>query len=276
MIDLFTVFTKTNLFTTLISIVVAVAPAIFWLVYIYKKDRHEKEPIALLLLLIFGGLLATVTSFVLETISSFGEAYLAVMMPSAVILTTTISAMLVGIIEESSKYFFLKKFSFNRKAFDYTFDGLVYAVYVSLGFALAENLLYVFSYGISVALPRALLTIPAHMSFGVYMGAFYGLAKVYDAMGDSDASKRYARIGLIVAMVLHGVYDALAMLSHLSFFYIAFYVFVVVLDILVYITIMNRQKDDRRIQEIIQERLNYKVPSSIGSDRNQSEKSVEY
>ena len=116
---------------------------------------------------------------------------------------------------------------------NYTFDGLVYAVYVSLGFALAENLLYVFSYGISVALPRALLTIPAHMSFGVYMGAFYGLAKVYDAMGDSDASKRYARIGLIVAMVLHGVYDALAMLSHLSFFYIAFYVFVVVLDILV-------------------------------------------
>ena len=251
MIDLFTIFTNPNTFSIAFSIVVAVAPAIFWLVYIYKKDGHEKEPIPLLLLLIFGGFLATITSFILETISSYGESFLEVTFPRALIILTFISAMMVGIIEEGSKYVFLKLFSWKNKNFDYTFDGIVYAVYVSLGFALTENILYVFSYGLSVVLPRALLTIPAHMCFGVYMGAYYGVSKVYDAMGDINNSKRYAKLGLIIAMVLHGVYDAFAMLSDIQFFATAFYTFVIILDILVYMTIKKRVVDDRRIQDII-------------------------
>ena len=81
-----------------------------------------------------------------------------------------LTAIFVGLIEEGSKFFFLYRFTWKDKAFNYRFDGIVYAVFVSLGFAALENVFYVFNYGTGVALQRALLTIPGHMSFAVYMG----------------------------------------------------------------------------------------------------------
>ena len=89
----------------------------------------------------------------------------------------------------------------------------MYAVFVSLGFAAFENILYVFNYGLSVALPRALLAIPGHMSFSVAMGIFYGRAKCWWARGNDAAAKFNLVLGYLLAVVLHGVYDACAMIG---------------------------------------------------------------
>ena len=234
-----------------VSLLAAALPAIFWMVYIYRKDKIEKEPLPLLLKLIFGGVLATGVAFVLEMISQVIEAPLYDIFANNLAIALFISAMMIGIIEELSKYFFLKKFSWNNANFNYTFDGLVFAVFVSLGFALAENILYVFSYGLSVAVSRAILTIPAHMTFGVFMGADYGTAKIYDAMGETGISKRHRTKGILIAILLHGIYDFLALSSYSPIYTILFFGFVVVLDIIVFLLIRNKSNNDRNIREII-------------------------
>ena len=83
----------------------------------------------------------------------------------------------VAFSEEGAKYFLLKRRTWNSAAFNCQFDGVVYAVFVSLGFALWENISYVLMYGLSTALVRAVTAVPGHACFGVFMGVWYGLAK---------------------------------------------------------------------------------------------------
>ena len=84
------------------------------------------------------------------------------------------------------------------------FDGIVYAVFISLGFALVENILYVFgdSDGASVGILRAVTAVPAHALFGVVMGYHFAIAKF-------EPSHRAIEFVLALAfpILLHGLYD---------------------------------------------------------------------
>ena len=121
--------------------------------------------------------------------------------------------VVVAAVEEGMKFWLLKRRTWNHPAFNYRFDGIVYAVFVSLGFAAYENILYVFHYGLSVALPRALLAVPGHMSFAVCMGIYYGRAKLCAGWGDDLNAQRNLWTGYLFSVFLHGVYDACAMIG---------------------------------------------------------------
>ena len=126
-------------------------------------------------------------------------------------------------------------------SFNYRFDGVVYAVFVSLGFAAFENILYVFRYGLSVALPRALLAIPGHMGFAVFMGCFYGRAKLCESYGDEGGKTINLILGWLSATVLHGIYDSCAMIGS-GASTVVFVVFVV----LMYIVVLRRVDRESR------------------------------
>ncbi|MDD3163413.1 MAG: PrsW family glutamic-type intramembrane protease, partial [Sphaerochaetaceae bacterium] len=130
--------------------------------------------------------------------------------------------------------------------FNYTFDAIVYAVFVSMGFALFENVKYVFGYGLSVALPRAFLAVPGHMGFAVFMGYFYGRAKVAESRGDAKGKTLNLILSYVIAVLLHGFYDATAMMST-SVATILYIVFVVVMYIVVIRLVRKESSDDRRI-----------------------------
>ena len=224
----------------------AVLPAAVLMFYIYRQDRVEKEPGKLLGKLLFGGVLAALASMALE----YGADYLLAMYAEHTSLSVAgfgvLTAASVAVIEEITKFFFLRRFSWNHPAFNYRFDGIVYAVFVSLGFAAFENILYVFFYGgLEVALPRALLAIPAHMSFAVYMGLMYGIAKGYEKHGDDKASLLQTA-GFLMAAILHALYDGSIMVGTPASV-MFFYCFVALLDIMVIITIRRASKYDRRI-----------------------------
>ena len=85
----------------------------------------------------------------------------------------------VAVVEEGTKFLLMKLRTWKNPNFNYSFDGIVYAVSVSLGFAAFENIKYVMNFGLSVALPRAVLAVPGHMGFAVFMGLFYGRAKLF-------------------------------------------------------------------------------------------------
>ena len=123
---------------TIIYVLAAVIPAIFLMWHIYKYDKIEKEPNSLLVKLIFGGVLAGLLAMVLEY--AFGQVLDNMYFHSynAYMVAT---ATMVGLSEEFAKMFFLKRFSWKKPDFNYRYDGIVYAVYVSLGFAAFENIL---------------------------------------------------------------------------------------------------------------------------------------
>ncbi|MBR6350735.1 MAG: PrsW family intramembrane metalloprotease, partial [Firmicutes bacterium] len=120
----------------------------------------------------------------------------------------------VGPAEEGAKYFMLKRRSWRDPEFNCQYDGVVYAVFVSLGFALAENVEYVFMYGLGTALLRAVTAIPGHACFGVFMGIWYGAAKRLENYGNAPASK-FARImSVVMPMLIHGTYDFIATVGY--------------------------------------------------------------
>ena len=189
----------------------AVLPAAVLLIYVYQHDRVEREPTGLLLSLLWKGVLAALCSIVLETI---GQVVLGWLVTPGTLLHTVLTAFLVvAAVEEGTKFFFLKQRTWYDYNFNYRFDAIVYAVFVSLGFAAFENIKYVFHFGLSVALPRAFLSIPGHMAFAVFMGVYYGRAKMRESRGYRMAAKAALAMAYIVSLLLHGFYDACAMIG---------------------------------------------------------------
>ncbi len=194
-----------------IYIFAAVLPAAILLRYVYKTDTVEQEPPGLLARLLLMGVFAALASGVLETL---GETVLnALIDPGSPIYTVVLAFFVVALVEEGMKFVLLKRTTWYHPAFNYRFDGIVYAVFVSLGFAAFENIQYVLHYGLSVALPRALLAVPGHMSFAVFMGLFYGRAKLCEAYDYRRGVRHNLTAGYLVAVFLHGFYDTCAMVG---------------------------------------------------------------
>ncbi len=229
---------------TLIYILAAVLPAVFLMRYIYSKDQADKEPPALLRKLVLLGMASAGVALVIELLwDNF-------LIPNIAFANTTqyaiVSALLVGITEEGCKLFFLYKSTWNNPNFNYRYDGVVYAVFVSLGFALLENIMYVFSYGLSVALSRALLAVPAHMGFAVFMGSFYGRAKIQEVRYSNGGKTINLILGYVTAVFLHTFYDAAAMIgSDVSA--VVYILFVVIMYVVVYLRIRKEANEDRPI-----------------------------
>lgn len=190
-------------------ILAAVLPALLLMLYIYLQDAVEKEPLPLLLRLVGMGALAALAALLLE---GLGQRLLGVLVRPGTALHTLLTAFLViAAVEEGAKLLFLCRRTWEEPNFNYRFDGVVYAVFVSLGFAAFENLRYVFAFGLGVALPRALLAVPGHMGFAVVMGYFYGRARLRENRGRSGRPSLV--MACLLPVALHGVYDACCMLG---------------------------------------------------------------
>ena len=192
-------------YTNPILIAAAVIPAVFLLVHVYRADKLEKEPAPLLISLVLYGIAATFIALLLERFGSWllGRYFPENSTPYNVLMYFGV----VAFSEEGAKYFLLKRRTWNSAAFNCQFDGVVYAVFVSLGFALWENISYVLMYGLSTALVRAVTAVPGHACFGVFMGVWYGLAKRLHGQGKDGASKLCRVLALLLSAFLHGCYD---------------------------------------------------------------------
>lgn len=223
-------------------IVAAVGPAALLLFYIYRKDGVEKEPIGLLMKLIGLGALAAVISGGLEELSiRILDRFISVSNPLYVII---LAFLIVAVVEEGTKYILMKLSTWNHPHFNFRFDAVVYAVFISLGFAAFENIGYVVGYGLTIAPTRALLAIPAHMSFAVFMGFFYGRAKHWSNRGDEGKASNNKALAYLVAVALHGFYDACAMKQTLAST-LLFFAFVIVVDIMMIRTIKKESREDQ-------------------------------
>ena len=190
---------------TMIILTAALLPAILLWLYIWKKDK-QKEPTSWLIKAVLWGVAIIIPVAILESgieAMLFGEGG----KPTSLFDTTTMAFVVAALPEETFKLFALWMVLRKNPYFDEHFDGIVYAVCVGLGFASMENIMYVFGEDdwFSTAIVRALLAVPGHYAFAILMGYYYS---VYHFV---DHSPKVAACVLLVPVMAHGTYDALAM-----------------------------------------------------------------
>lgn len=184
----------------------AVIPPLILLYIIYRMDKLEREPRNLLFSLFLRGVIAMVPILILELI---GDSVIGIFSWSEMLYLFFAYFIIPGFIEEGVKYQVLVRRIWNDPNFNYTFDAIVYAVFVSLGFAAVENIMYVLTSGFSTAVVRAIFSIPGHAMFGVVMGAGLAKAKRLEVQGDFPGAEKAKNHAWILAAVLHGFYDFL-------------------------------------------------------------------
>ena len=227
-----------------VLIAAAVIPAVVLMAYVYREDRLEKEPWPLLLSLLIQGIVSTSLAVFTERLGTrlLGGALSGNTWAYQVIF----NFIVVGLSEEGFKYLLLKRRTWLSPDFNCQFDGVVYAVFVSLGFALWENIDYVVMYGFSAAMVRSVTAVPGHACFGVFMGAWYGLARRFENYGEAVKSQRCRRLAVICPVLLHGMYDLIATVES-SPFSGAFVGFILALFLAAFLTIRRLSRQDRYI-----------------------------
>lgn len=222
----------------------SVLPSIVLFIFVWKKDKIEKEPPKLLLKLFLFGALSTVSAMILGEI--FTVITLEFIYEDTLTFAIIDNFILTALIEEGGKYFVLKKCTWKHKAFNYTFDGVIYAVCASLGFATLENILYVVGDGLSTAILRALLAVPGHVIDALYMGCYYGIAKYEEALGNTKQSKSNLKKALLVPVLIHGFYD-FCLSDESGLFLIVFLVFEIIITIKAVKKLKSLSKEDKMI-----------------------------
>ncbi|MBQ8075666.1 MAG: PrsW family intramembrane metalloprotease [Oscillospiraceae bacterium] len=225
-----------------ILIAAAIIPAIFLMVKVYRSDRLEQESPSMLWVLVRAGIFSALIALVLERV--FSEVLTLIVPMNHPMYTVLLYFVVVAVSEEGAKYFMLRRSSWNSAEFNCQYDGVVYAVFVSLGFALWENISYVMHYGFSTALVRAVTAIPGHTSFGVFMGVFYGIARREENAFSHDRSMLYRVLAVLIPILLHGAYDYIASTESSSWYFVAF---IAVLFAVSYWLISKMSKNDQYI-----------------------------
>lgn len=216
-------------------LIAALIPAVVLCIYLFYKDRVEKEPIGLLAKLLLFGVISCFPAILGEEIlyAIIGDAFSGAMYQNEAgeifmsskdfhIYQFFLAFIGVALVEEFCKWILLIFGTKKNRNFDHLFDGIIYATFVSIGFAAYENIGYVFNYGFQVAVTRAIFSVPGHMFFGVMMGYYYSFWHITDQTAELE--KRYMALGkipvtntfdssknkwlsLVVPVLFHGFYD---------------------------------------------------------------------
>jgi RsiW-degrading membrane proteinase PrsW (M82 family) len=179
----------------------ALAPGIAIMWFIYSSDKLEKEPLKALVISFLLGMLAILPTLLIETT---GVHLLDQLLPKeGWLYYGLLSFVVVAFTEELMKWSMVRLYAYRRSFFNEPFDGIVYGVMVSMGFATLENIGYVFQFGWQTGLLRMVLAVPAHATFGVLMGYYFGLARFVGKEREWGLKIR----GLLLAVLFHGLYD---------------------------------------------------------------------
>lgn len=228
----------------LFFLILAVGPAIVLMRYVYNLDPIDKEPAALLLRLVRLGILAGLLAGVLEQVGMSVFGLLSGLSERNPWFSLISDFVVVGVIEEACKYALMAHATWNNPAFNCRYDGVVYAVFTSLGFAAMENVMYGITYGTGVLMGRAIMAIPAHMGFAVLFGSLYGQAKSLSVRGHKVGSALCIACGYVLSVLLHGLYDASATLAGDGD--ATFLLVVAVIYLIVFPVVRSLSKHDRR------------------------------
>ena len=184
-------------------LIASIAPGIVIMYLIYRHDL-EKEPMKMLVKSFFGGVLSAFLSLCISIPLQL------IFNPEGIDSATFSAFMGAAIPEEIAKWIIFFWIVRSSKHFDQYYDGILYAIFISMGFALLENIFYVFEGGLGTAMVRAILSVPAHMLFVIPMGYYFSMSRFEN---DGKAMIHLA-LSILIPILLHGVFDFLLMYAN--------------------------------------------------------------
>ena len=197
-------------------LLISLAPVFIIAFYIYISDKYEKEPFRHLLKALFTGVIIILpVVFIEKFLISFSYLF------EGLSKAAYNAFVVASVCEEGFKYLGFVLIVWGNRNFNEKFDGIVYSVFISLGFAAVENILYVFQGGLFTGIVRALTAVPAHALFGTVMGYYFGLARFYPQM-----KRKYLFLALVIPFIWHGLYDFL-LLGHNQILLLLFIPFII-------------------------------------------------
>jgi protease PrsW len=183
----------------MLLLALSIAPGIAISLYIFLKDEFNREPKLKLLVCFILGCLSVIPAIIFQILTTRPTD---IYFQQGILYIAFFSYLIVSLSEEMSKFLVLRFYAFPKKTFDEPYDGIVYSVMVSMGFATVENIGYVYQHGVGTALLRMFLAVPAHATFAVLMGYFAGKAKFLP-----EKRFYYLFLGVFWATFFHGTYD---------------------------------------------------------------------
>jgi RsiW-degrading membrane proteinase PrsW (M82 family) len=180
----------------LVLVSLSIFPGFLIMSLIYNLDEHDKEPLWLLAIaFILGAVNLHLDINILEYLLSSKDV-------QNNFLSVGIEALTVSSTEEILKFLVVMLIIYPNKYFDEPFDGIVYSVFVGMGFATAENLTFVLQGSASLALMRMLSAVPAHFVFAVIMGYYLGKAK-----SNKKSQLLFIVLSILIPIIFHALYD---------------------------------------------------------------------
>ena len=209
----------------LFLLIAAIIPVVVLCLYINKKDQN-KEPKGMLAKLFIFGVLICIPVIIVELL--LGNIFDTESEGSFLVVFINVFFG-IALIEEIFKWFVVKGFGYNSKEFDEIYDIIVYSVFASLGFACFENIGYVLDNGFTVAIIRALFSVPGHTCFGVLMGYYLSKAKVNSMNGNNGLAKKNLFLSILIPTLFHTMFDTcLTAGSYYLIVFLAFDIFMVI------------------------------------------------
>jgi RsiW-degrading membrane proteinase PrsW (M82 family) len=196
----------------LMFLLAALLPVILLFWYVYSKDTNPEPTRYLVKGFCFGALSALLSTFISGPLLNMG---FYTSNPTNITEAIKVAFFGAAIPEETAKLIMLWLLLRNLKEFDESYDGIVYATTIGLGFAAFENILYLISAGagwFEVAIQRAFLAIPGHFGFAVVMGYYYSQIHF-----KGDRAPKGSKIKVwLYPVLLHGIYDTICFVSDLN------------------------------------------------------------
>ena len=161
-----------NISNIIISILLALLPALFWLTVYYKKDYRDPEPKKVI-----------AKTFLMGAVVALPFLCLRFLLPklgiNSLILEGVTTVIIFAALEEiaklSASIFTVTR---NHLAFNQIIDGVVYGVTAALGFAFVENMVYFIEFMKGGASTQSMIYMTAFRSLGTMLAhtLFSGLA----------------------------------------------------------------------------------------------------
>ncbi|MFO0702971.1 MAG: PrsW family intramembrane metalloprotease [Candidatus Andersenbacteria bacterium] len=219
-----------------LSIFLGAAPVLFyvWLFYLKRTQKFQrvKNPTGLLVLMFLGGIAAVIAAFFTEKfLIAFVPANFAYWVaksplclvddPFTVLVLAAATFGIVGPVEELYKCAAAYFISYKQPRFIRQIDGLKFGVAVALGFAAAENTLYLtpslqsfdLNTFVSTFVVRFIYSTLAHALYTGIFGYYLGKAQFV-----REGRGRLLLRGLLLAILMHGLFDFVAFYSPVGFY----------------------------------------------------------
>ncbi|WP_042277094.1 PrsW family intramembrane metalloprotease [[Clostridium] dakarense] len=204
-------------------LILSIAPTIAFIIWCYLKDKYDKEPIIILCKFFILGAFISVIAIIAEDFLIDINRY------SGYSNLLYMSFIVAGFTEEGLKALVLIPNLLKEKSFNEKLDGIIYSIFLSLGFATIENIIYIFfeesKTALEVGVVRGIISVPAHIMFAITMG--YYISK-YKFSNKAIKKREYLFMSILVPILLHGIFDFIAMIKY-KFSFVVFFIYIILL-----------------------------------------------